>query len=168
MAIRFWLGVVHRDHVRIAVRKGIAQLNHGSREAISRLGEADGLVYYSPREERDGEPLRAFTAIGRVADGDVYSADHRVGVVAQQWRRRIDWYRPAIEAPIGPLRSHLDLTRNRRNWGIQLRPGLVELTRHDWDLIRQAMRMPAPEDRTPYDRVIADVIPEPREHPTWY
>lgn len=168
MAIRFWLGVVQRDHVRDAVRLGIGQLNHGSREAISRLNEADGLVYYSPRETRDGTPLRAFTAIGRVADKDVYSADHRADASARQWRRRIDWYRPAVEAPIQPLKKHLDLTQNRRTWGIQLRAGLVELSRHDWDLIRHEMRMPAPEDRLPSDRIIADVIPERREHPRWF
>ncbi|WP_166996639.1 EVE domain-containing protein [Paramicrobacterium fandaimingii] len=168
MAIRYWLGVVQRDHVRDAVRLGIGQLNHGSREAISTLNEADGLVYYSPRETLDGEPLRAFTAIGRVADDDVYSADRRADASARQWRRRIDWYRPAIEAPIRPLKPHLDLTRSSRNWGMKLRPGLVELSRHDWDAIRAAMRMPAPEDRHPHDRVIGDVVSRPREGPTWY
>ncbi|GAB2517518.1 EVE domain-containing protein [Paramicrobacterium agarici] len=168
MAIRFWLGVVQRDHVREAVRLGIAQLNYGSREAISRLGEADGLVYYSPRESADGAPLRAFTAIGRVADDEVYSADRRADASARHWRRRMDWYRPAIEAPIRPLKPHLDLTRSSRTWGVKLRPGLVELSRHDWDAIRLAMRMPAPEDRRPHDRIIADVVPELRDDPRWY
>lgn len=167
MAIRYWLGVVQRDHVRDAVRLGIGQLNHGSRDDISRLGEADGLVYYSPRDTIDGEPLKAFTAIGRVADTDVYSADRVQGAVARLWRRRIDWYRPAIEAPIRPLRAHLEFTRSTRNWGMQLRRGVIELSRHDWDIIREAMRMPAPEDRR-FERMAADVVPEPPRQPEWF
>ncbi|SEB86843.1 EVE domain-containing protein [Paramicrobacterium humi] len=167
MAIRYWLGVVQRDHVREAVRLGIGQLNHGSRDDIARLAEADGLVYYSPREEIDGEPLRAFTAIGRVADADVYSADRLAGAAARHWRRRIDWYRPAVEAPIRPLRDHLEFTRNKRNWGMQLRRGVLELSRHDWDVIREAMRMPAPEDRR-WERIATDVIPEPPREREWF
>ena len=49
---------------------GIAQANHGSRAALEQMGEADGLVYYSPRTDLDGEPLKQFTAIGRMSTGE--------------------------------------------------------------------------------------------------
>ena len=44
--------------------------------AAARMAPGDGLVYYSPRETLgSNRPLRAFTAIGRVADGEVWRAE---------------------------------------------------------------------------------------------
>lgn len=152
VAIRFWLGVVQLDHVRIGLASGIAQFNHGSRAAVSQLAEADGVVYYSPRVSYpDGEPLRAFTAIGRVADSTVYQAtdagapglDGGSGRPFRPWRRRIEYDRDAVATPIRPLVGMLDFTA-LPNWGYQLRRGLIELSRHDFELIREQMRRPAP------------------------
>ncbi|WP_236006307.1 EVE domain-containing protein [Clavibacter zhangzhiyongii] len=87
--IRYWVGVVSRDRVLDGLDLGIAQVNRGAREPVERLGEADGFVYYSPRESYpDGQLLRAFTAIGRVADAAPYQG--RVGEW-RPWRRRMDW-----------------------------------------------------------------------------
>ena len=154
MAIRYWLGVVHRDHVRRAVSLGVAQLNHGSREALRRMGEADGLVYYSPREySPDGPLLRELTAIGRIADDDVYQAhDLDSDSRWRPWRRRVDYDLTATDAPIRPLVPVLDLSRNDPNWGYQLRKGLVELSRHDFETIVAQMRATPPE---PSRRVIS-------------
>ena len=102
VAIRFWLGVVQREHVLHGVAQGIAQFNHGSKAAVARLREADGLIYYSPRVSfPDGDPLREFTAIGRVADDVVFEATggHQMttagGDTLRTWRRRIDYDREA-------------------------------------------------------------------------
>ncbi|WP_235492648.1 MULTISPECIES: EVE domain-containing protein [unclassified Leifsonia] len=148
MAIRFWLGVVQRDHVLHGVAQGIAQFNHGSKAAVSRLREADGLIYYSPRVSfPDGDPLREFTAIGRVADDSVYQATdgHAVtgGDTFRPWRRRIDYDREAQAVPIRPLLGALEFTTASPNWGYQLRRGLIELSRHDFDVIRAQMRAPS-------------------------
>ncbi len=152
MAIRYWLGVVQREHVLRGVALGIAQLNHGAKAPLTRLNEADGFVYYSPRETYpDGEPLREFTAIGRVADSDVYQVDGRGpdGAAAdfRPWRRRVDWDHDAVSAPIRPLVPVLDFTRESPNWGYQLRRGLIEISRHDFDVIRAQMKRPTADDR---------------------
>src|SRR3954471_15126499 len=69
MPIRFWLGVVQRDHVLRGVAGGFAQVNHGAKAPLARMGSADGFVYYSPKTAYpDGDPLKEFTAIGRIAD----------------------------------------------------------------------------------------------------
>lgn len=150
MAIRYWLGVVQRDHVRIAVRGGFAQINHGHRAGLERMRESDGLVYYSPRVSTpDGEPLRAFTGIGRISDDTVYQADKQAmsGSEWAPWRRRVDYVPDAEETPIRPLRSLLDFTSLNPDWGYQLRRGVIELTRHDFELIRNEMRPRDPDDR---------------------
>jgi hypothetical protein len=49
------------------VEGGFAQLCHGKRLPLEKMSVGDWLVYYSPRTEmRGGEPLREFTALGRV------------------------------------------------------------------------------------------------------
>jgi len=68
-----WIGVVSRDHVQRGVRGGFIQLNHGKKSAVQRLRAGDFIAIYSPRTDYpDGEPLQAFTALGRVLTGEVY------------------------------------------------------------------------------------------------
>ncbi len=147
MAIRYWLGVVHREHVLHAVELGIAQLNHGSKQAVSRLRESDGLVYYSPRVSGpDSAALREFTAIGRVADDTVFQdpdgavMTNSFGEPYRPWRRRIDYDAFAVPTSIRPLIPVLDFTSASPNWGFALRRGLIELSRHDYELIKGQMR----------------------------
>lgn len=149
MAIRYWLGVVQRDHVLRGVAGGYAQVNHGARSPLAGMGVADGFVYYSPRASSpDGEPLKAFTAVGRIADDDVFQATQGPQMRGPAgdflpWRRRVDWDHDAVETPIRPLLQALDFSRDNRDWGYQLRRGLIEISRHDFELIRRQMR-PSP------------------------
>ncbi|BFU46248.1 EVE domain-containing protein [Krasilnikovia sp. MM14-A1004] len=136
-----WLGVVCRDHVQRGTRLGIAQLGHGKRDGLARLAAGDWLVYYSPRTSlRDGAPLQAFTALGVVADDEIWQADEGT---FHPWRRRITYLPDVVETPIRTL--SLDLTA-QPGWGTRLRRGLVRLTDEDFDRIRAAMqpqRVPA-------------------------
>jgi hypothetical protein len=61
------------------------------------------------------------------------------------WRRRVEWEHDAVATPIRPLLPSLDFTRDTRDWGYQLRRGLIEISRHDFELIRRQMR-PSPDD----------------------
>ena len=72
MAIRFWLGVAQRDSVLRSVHMGMAQAREGARTVLEQMNESDGLVYYSPRVAFEGEALREFTAIGRIAPGQAF------------------------------------------------------------------------------------------------
>ncbi|MCU1636238.1 MAG: hypothetical protein JWQ68_1477 [Cryobacterium sp.] len=146
VAIRYWMSVMHREHVRRAVALGITQANHGSRGALERMREADGLVYYSPRAALEGEPLRDFTAIGRIAEGAVFQAGES-GSDFRPWRRRADYDVDAVDASIRPLLAVLDFSRDNPNWGYQLRRGSIEISRHDFEMIRQQMRRPSADDR---------------------
>ncbi len=132
---RGWLGVVSAAHVRRSVELGIAQINHGQRAPLTRMQPGDTLVYYSPTRQRgDRTPYRFFTAIGTVADDDIWQADE--GDFAP-YRRRID-YLAATPVPLADLRPRLHLT-GEPNWGYQLRTGLVLLDAHDVQIIREAM-----------------------------
>jgi hypothetical protein len=129
-----WLGVVSADHVQRAVSLGIAQLGHGKRSGLARLKRGDWLVYYSPKTSlHDGAPLKAFTAIGEVADNEIWQADEGD---FQPFRRRIRYLSPAH--PAGVVALALDLS-SAPNWGYQLRRGLIPLSERDLATIREAM-----------------------------
>jgi hypothetical protein len=131
-----WLGVVSREHVRRGVGLGIAQIAHGKRGPLARMRPGDQLVYYSPRERLgEGPALQAFTALGEILDDEIWQADEGA---FQPWRRRVGYRRDVADAPIRPLVGELDLTAGP-NWGYQLRRGLIQLTEHDFELIRSAM-----------------------------
>jgi hypothetical protein len=134
--VNAWLGVVSRDHVLRGVHLGIAQVNHGTRPALARMHEGDWLAYYSPRASYpDGEPLKAFTALGRIADDDLWQADDGD---FHPWRRRVDWDLAARELPIRPLVGELEFTQGP-NWGYALRRGLLPLSAADLERIREGM-----------------------------
>ena len=141
--MRFWLAVVHRDHVRRGVEQGIAQVNHGSKAGVMKLQPGDGLVYYSPKDVYpDGVALQCFTAIGRVADGDPWQAAPVTMLgrgEVQPWRRRVEYLEGVVETPIAPLLPVLELTRSTPNWGWMMRRGLLEMTAHDFGLIAHEM-----------------------------
>ncbi|GAA1440297.1 EVE domain-containing protein [Leifsonia poae] len=152
MAIRYWLGVVQQDHVLRGVAAGIAQVNHGAKAPLEQMRPADGFVYYSPKTAYpDGDPLKEFTAIGRIADDDVYQLTQGPTMRGpagdfRPWRRRVEWEHEAVSAPIRPLLPVLDFTRDNPNWGYQLRRGVIEISRHDFELIRRQMRRPSPDE----------------------
>jgi hypothetical protein len=132
-----WLGVVSKEHVLRGVSLGIAQIGHGKRAGLARMQPSDWLIYYSPRESlASTDPLQAFTAIGTIADDEIWQADEGS---FKPWRRRVAYMPGAIEAPLRPLMDQLDLTA-APNWGYQLRRGLLELSARDFDVIRAAMQ----------------------------
>ncbi|WP_434615874.1 EVE domain-containing protein [Arthrobacter sp. A5] len=133
--LNYWLGVVSADHVARGVQLGIAQVDHGKPGALRRMLPGDGLVYYSPRTSLlDGLMLQAFTAVGRIADGDPWQADEGQ---FQPWRRRVT-YDDGAPVPLQALKPRLQLTQEK-NWGYALRRGVIPLAEDDFILIHAAM-----------------------------
>lgn len=122
------------------------QVCHGKAAPLRRIHAGDGVVYYSPTEQFGGaQALRAFTAIGVVAEGAPYAFEMEEGFCP--FRRDVRWLQ-ANETPIAPLLPTLDFTAGKRNWGYPLRFGLCALSAADWQRIAQAMgaQMPLPSD----------------------
>lgn len=127
-----WLGVVSAEHVRRAVDLGIAQIGHGKRAGLVRMKAGDVLVYYSPVESMgDRDPLREFTALGVIEEGEIWQADERC---FKPFRRRVR-YEQFNPVPLDAVRSRLALT-SAPNWGYQLRRGLIPLDDNDVEVLR--------------------------------
>ena len=132
----YWIGVVSKDHVDAGVAGGFTQVNHGKAAPLERMHAGDGFVFYSPRTKYpDGELLQAFTAIGRIRNGNVYQAtlgDFR------PFRLDVDFF-PAQEAPVRPLIEALSFIRSKTHWGAAFRFGVLRVPAADFALIAAAM-----------------------------
>lgn len=120
-----WIGVVSANHVQRGVAGGFAQMNHGKAAPLQRMKAGDGLVYYSPRlSYPDGAPLQAFTAIGRIRDGQVYAHDMSAEGVPGfvPWRMAVDYW-PCQSAPVAPLIDALACIADKWHWGAVFRFG---------------------------------------------
>ena len=134
---QYWIGVVSKDHVDIGVTGGFTQLNHGKAGPLERMRPGDGFAFYSPRTAYpDGPPLQAFTAIGRIRDGEIFQAERDDG--ARPFRRAIE-YLPAREAPIKPLIDELTFIRSKQHWGAAFRFGFLRVPEEDFARIAAAM-----------------------------
>ena len=145
----YWIGVVSKDHVALGVAGGFTQLNHGKAGPLERMRAGDGFAFYSPRTAYpDGAPLQAFTAIGRIRDGNVYQAaqgmpgtevstEGRIDVF-KPFRLNVDYF-PASDAPIKPLIDDLSFIRSKMHWGAAFRFGYLRVPEADFAKIAAAM-----------------------------
>ena len=135
---RYWVVTASSDHAARGRTEGIVQACHGKVAPLRRMKPGDGVVIYSPQTAmRGGQPVQAFTAVGRVRDELPYVFDMGGGFTP--WRRDVDWF-AAEPAPIQPLLPLLSFTAGRQNWGYVLRFGLFEVPAADMELIGRAMR----------------------------
>ena len=141
----YWVNTISRDHVRLCVEGGFAQAGHGKAFGLERLKADDWLVFYSPKTSlRDGELLQAFTAIGRVADDDLYQVEMAPGFTP--WRRNVEFVR-CDEAPIRPLIDQLTFIKDKHRWGYMFRFGLFKIPQEDFEAIERAMAVVSPSAR---------------------
>ncbi|MEZ5423070.1 MAG: EVE domain-containing protein [Pyrinomonadaceae bacterium] len=137
--MRYWINTVSRSHVQIGLAGGFTQADHGKNTRIKNLAIGDLIAFYSPRTAlTDGEPLQAFTAIGRIADDEPYQVE--MSPTFHPWRRRVELIE-CVEAPIRPLIEKLSFIENKQRWGFPFRRGLFEIEQTDLELIVGAMRV---------------------------
>ena len=133
----YWLGIAAKDHVESAIAGSFAQLNRGEAAPLDRMRAGDGCVFYSPRTAQSGgEPLQAFTAIGRVRTGRIYQAT--IGADFHPFRVDVD-YLCSQPVPIKPLIAELSFIRSKAHWGAAFRFGMRRVPEADFALIAAAM-----------------------------
>jgi hypothetical protein len=134
---RYWITVVSKDHLTNGISGAFMQANHGKAGPLKRMSEGDWVIFYSPKQTYKGnEPLQAFTAIGQVADDEVYQ--HKMSEDFIPYRRNVQFYECA-ETPIVPLINDLDFIPNKASWGYPFRFGFFEIGEHDFILIKTHM-----------------------------
>ena len=136
----YWINTVSADHVQRGVAGGFTQANHGKPDMLRKMSRDDWVIFYSPKTAfENGEPLQAFTAIGRILDDEPYQA--QVSPKFHPWRRKMEFL-PCTATPIRPLLSRLECIADPQRWGYKFRFGVFRIDEADFDLIRSVMTQP--------------------------
>jgi len=135
--MKYWITVVSKEHIQRGLAGGFIQANHGKPAPLKRMARGDWVINYSPKQSMNGgEPVQAFTAIGRIADGEVFQ--QRMSDDFIPYRRRVDYYH-CTEAPVAPMINELAFIPNKKSWGYPFRFGFFEITEPDFELIKRQM-----------------------------
>lgn len=138
-ATKYWLVVVSKDHIETGKKLGIVQANHGKAAPMKRMKPGDLIVFYSPKLHFQGkEPLKKFTAIARVKEGEVYQGDMGGGFTP--FRRDVVFL-PCEEMDILSLIPKLAFIKNKRSWGFVFRFGFFEIPKVDFEIISKKMSL---------------------------
>ncbi len=136
-AVKYWIIVASKDHVKNGIAQGIAQSCHGKASPLKRMHKGDFIIYYSGKQVM-GQPqtCQEFTAIGRVVDELIYEVQ-----VSEDFcpsRRNIEFL-PSKDISILPLIAELNFIQHKKSWGYPFRFGFFEIKRHDFELISSRM-----------------------------
>ncbi|PJK10399.1 EVE domain-containing protein [Lysobacteraceae bacterium NML95-0200] len=142
--MRYWLGVVSREHVLRGVAGGFCQLCHGKAAPLQRMQPGDWLLYYSPtRRLGEAQKYQAFTAVGRITGAHAYRFPMAEDFIP--WRRDVDYLAIRRECPITVARQHPEWPSYTR----QLRYGHFEISAGFAQFVQAQMLDHADTSQTP-------------------
>jgi len=135
--MRYWIGVASREHVMRGIKGGFAQVCHGKEGPLKQMRKDDWIIYYSPTIKfGEKDPCRAFTAIGKIEEGEPYPFQMSDDFVP--YRRNVKFL-PAQELPILPLIDSLTFIQDKKKWGFPFRRGCFSIPETDFKMIAEGM-----------------------------
>ncbi|EFC50850.1 predicted protein [Naegleria gruberi] len=141
-AIKYFLIVASKDHVRKGIELSIAQACHGKVAPLKRMKAGDRVVYYSSKikmeESGKANSCQMFTAIGTVKSDDkpyqvVMSEDFK------PWRVNVEFEKNVKELSVHSVLDQLEFITNKKNWGMAFRFGFKEISESDFLVIENGM-----------------------------
>ena len=134
---KYWISVASKDHVKTGVTEGIAQACHGKAAPLKRMRKNDFIIFYSGKQTMGMKDVcQEFTAVGKVADDDVYEFQMSEDFCPS--RRNIEFLK-SNDASILPLINDLDFIQNKKSWGYPFRFGFFEIQQRDFDIVSLKM-----------------------------
>lgn len=134
---KYWITTISKDHTQCGVSGGFIQINHGKQAPLKRMKKGDYLIVYSSKIAMEGkEKCQAFTAIGQVADDEIYQ--FKMSEDFEPFRRNIAFF-DCQEVAIIPLINDLGFIPNKKLWGFPFRFGFFEIKENDFNLISSKM-----------------------------
>ena len=135
--MKFWIIVASKDHLQRGLAGGFIQANHGKAAPLKRMQAGDWVIFYSPKLEYDKpEKLQCFTAIGKVADENIYQADMGGGFIP--FRRNVTFL-SAQDLSILPMINELTFIEDKTHWGAPFRFGTLQIPEQDFRLLASKM-----------------------------
>ncbi|KMK50946.1 hypothetical protein RO21_08990 [[Actinobacillus] muris] len=142
--MKFWVGVVSKEHVMIGVAGGFCQVCHGKQAPLNRMRKGDFLIYYSPKLQLGSEEkYQAFTAIGEITDDQAYQIKMTENFIP--FRRNVNYLKIKRECPINIAKIHSEW----KHYSGKLRFGHFEISKSFFDHIYQYMLDAQPDFKIP-------------------
>lgn len=137
--MKYWIGTVSREHALNGVNHGFTQVCHGKEAPLKKMKKGDWFIFYSPKLRFQERAIcQKFVGIGQIKSGDVYQFD--MGGGFKPFRIDIQ-YMKCSEAPIASLIEQLSFIKNKKNWGMAFRYGLISIPETDFLVIAKAMEV---------------------------
>ncbi|MFQ6547281.1 EVE domain-containing protein [Aestuariibius sp. 2305UL40-4] len=136
---RYFIGVAERAYVRAAVGEGVVLFSGGREAPVRNTAPGDKVIFYSPKDAHDGDPLQAFTALGEITGNEVRLKTDWPDHTGFEAHVRDCAYEDVQETPIQPLLEDLDFIEDSKNWGFYLQGGKREISAGDYQRIAGAM-----------------------------
>ncbi len=133
---KYWLAVAHKDHVLEGKSSNFIMVCHGKEAPLLKMSPGDVLVYYSPREftkEKSTKTFMSFTAIARVGSASMEKNELNMS-------KRPAQFLDTQDAKIEPITLSWK-PKEGSKWGMAIRSGFKELTKEDFTIIAQAMKL---------------------------
>jgi len=135
---KYWIAVASKEHVKLGIAGNFMQVCHGKQAPLKRMQAHDWIIYYSPVDIFGSkEPLRKFTALGKVSADEPYLFEMSKDFIP--WRKKVNFVKSAKEVAIEPIIPYLSFIRNKQHWGLPLRAGFLEISKQDFNLIATGM-----------------------------
>ena len=136
--MKYWINTISKDHVIVDKESNFVRAGRGKKASVEKLQADDYMIFYSPKTSlQNGKPVRAFTAVAKIKERDVYQVV--VNNNFQPYRKDAE-YEDCQEVSIGSLIEQLEFITNKKYWGFKFRLGLFEINRHDFELIYGLMK----------------------------
>lgn len=135
---KYWLAVAPVEHVISAVEEGYCQLVSGKDIPLRRMEKGDGLIYYSSTKSlKNATAVKAFTAIGFIADNEIYT--YKVTNYFHPFRRNVVYFKRAKRVEMDGLQTRLQFVDNNLRYSYKFRYGHLEISEGDFRLIADKM-----------------------------
>lgn len=138
MAEKFWIGTAHLAMADAMREVGIVAFSYGREAPVQKVSPGDGVIYYAPRTDFEGDPVQAFVALARVT-GDEVEQVTIPGTDHVPFARAAH-YEQVSHVPVRPLLERLSFVKSPRHWGMAFRRSFFEATPADFALIADGLR----------------------------
>ncbi|WP_158071033.1 EVE domain-containing protein [Lactiplantibacillus plantarum] len=112
--MKYWIGVVPKEYVELAVKENFCQVCNGKRFFISKMNLNDRLIYYSPKiNMTTTNKYQKFIAVGTIASKLEYQVEMYPGFTP--FRKKMSFETIQREVSLSELKDNPEWLKYRAN-----------------------------------------------------
>jgi predicted RNA-binding protein len=133
--MKYYIFVTSKDHSKTLNKDGYIMAMQEWK--IKKLEKGDKIIIYSSRNSyNSNEKYQQFTNYGTII-GDTYKKKRKYGL--DFYAIDVKYNKTKRDVPIRPLLPKLDFIKKSKSWGLYLISGFREITKKDYELIKNKL-----------------------------